>query len=551
MIDEVRKEIERVWPAAQEHWSRFLLLSAPKDLEDGDNVAMIDLARRQVFLNEKVIAEKGLVGSVEALLAHEVGHHVRYPGTLAVDARLRLLERALIPFEGYSVVNPFTDLMINHRLGESLSEQLCAVYRSFSFHEDERWKRDPAFLFYLAIYEELWQRPTGDLIGAQAEEGFAAMFPGYRAEVRVLAQDIFHLGSNLYAQFLYFLSVMLRYMKVPDGQDPTVTRRHDCGRGDPTPDDWAAALRPSAAEEEAISRARERGWINEHEAAALDRMLEQRVAGLPGVQRGEADGVPEIMAAYYRQEAERFLFRPPRQRMLGEAIVPTTLDEWRPGDEVASIDWLATFAERGAELGAAAPMRRDRVAEYEGHDVSLWQPRMEIYLDVSGSMPDPRRAMNAMTLAAQILCASTIRAGGWVRAILYSTASVPYWEWCRSEVEMSRFLMHYVGGGTVFPFAQLERSVAECGREQPIRVVISDRDFDSNVASQKAHRQIVARAIAASPSFVLLLHASEQSKAYRSMGATAIDVVALGDFPKMARELALALFPDGADVEVG
>ncbi len=80
----------------------------------------IHLGTRQIELNSQQILDQGLLGSVEAIPAHEVGHHVRYPGSLAVDARLRLIERALIPIEDYSLLNLFTDLLINEQLGHDL-----------------------------------------------------------------------------------------------------------------------------------------------------------------------------------------------------------------------------------------------------------------------------------------------------------------------------------------------------------------------------------------------------------------------------------------------
>lgn len=547
----VAEAVERCWPAAQACWSRFLLLRPPLDDSESDSIAHIDLRARQVFVNHRLVHDKGLADSILALLAHEVGHHVRYPGSLAVDARLRMLERPLLPFPRYSAVNLFTDLMINEQLGRTLAPQLAAVYRCFTaeaaFHVEEQWKRDPAFLFYLAVYEELWRLPTGELIGP-AQPAFASAFPGYRAEAHVLAQDLFRFGPNVYAQFLYFVSVLQRYVTPLTGQRPEAGTTHQCNRGEPSADEWAAALSPNAAEREAIERARREGWIAPAEAERLAAGVETRVAGVPGVGTDDAHLLPEVMAAYYRQQAERFLLRPPRQRLLGEAVVPTTLEDWQPGDPVVQIDWLASLRERGELLGPAAPLLRARVAEHEGYDVPLWQPRIEIYLDVSGSMPDPRWLRNSLTLAAQILCASTIRAGGRVRAVLYSTASVAHWEWSRSEVEMSRFLMHYVGGGTRFPFEDLERSVRECGREQPIRVVITDRDFDANYDERPEHRRIFASATAASPALVLLLHAPEpeHQRVYREAGATVIEVAAMDDFPRLATDLALALFPDGA-----
>jgi len=256
--------------------------------------------------------------------------------------------------------------------------------------------------------------------------------------------------------------------------------------------------------------------------------------------------VPEVMAAYYRRQAERYLLRPPPQRVWGEATTPTTLEEWEPGEPLRDVDWAATVAQRGPLLGAAQPLRRQRVAEAEGWEVPLWQPRVEVYLDVSGSMPDPRVTRNAMTLAAQVLVTGAVRAGGWARAVLYSGAAVPFWEWCRSETELSRFLMHYVGGGTEFPFDLLRKSVAECRGRQPVRVVISDADFHHNYAAARGNARLLAEAAAASPHFILMLHATGDMKGrYRRAGAKVITVGEMEDYPATAAALAAALFDEG------
>jgi hypothetical protein len=558
--DATRAEVNRCWDLARGHWSTFLLLSHPVASNDPE-IAQIHMGTREIGVNYQGLAEKGVLDCLEAILAHEVGHHVRYPGSLAVDARLRLTERSLIPIEGYSLINLFTDLLINARLGatESLRRQLARVYQAFTvdaFAEEvwrrdakrkrpARWKRDPSFVFYLAVYEELWQMTAGSLVGAALEE-FDAEYPGYRADAQLLVQNLFGLAPNLYTQFIYFLSVMCRYVKPLDGDTPDSVDPCKCGQGEPAPEDWADALTPSAAEREAFERALREGWISAEQAkGAAD--LERRISGLPGAGTPDAEKVPEIMAAYYRLQADRYLLRPPPQRTEGEAVVPTTPEDWEPGDAVRDIDWLSTLLERGEHFGGVAPLKRARIAEHEGFDQPLWQARVEIYVDVSGSMPDPRFALNAMTLAAQVLVSGAVRGGGWVRLLLYSHEPIKYWEWCRSEVELSRFLMHYIGGGTNFPFGVLAESVEECGGRQPIRVIISDRDFDTNYAEDSPAAEIFARATTRSPHLVLLQHMADprRTPAYRAAGAKVIDVQQMVDFPKMAADLSFALFPDG------
>ena len=537
---EVDRAMAAAWPQAQRYWSTFLLLSPPAHSDEHDSVAWMHLGHRQVSFNRTLIARKKLTASAEAILAHEVGHHVRFPASLSVEARLRLLEKPLLPIPDHSFTNLFEDLMINERLGHPLRDQLAAVYRAF--RDELRWKRDSAFFFYMVVYEELWQLAPGDLTGRELA-AFEEAHPGCRADAQLLVQNLFRLGPNLYTQFLYFVSVLLRYVDLEkdkkfEEQDP-----YQCGRGQPTPDDWADALNQGAREREAIARALREGWISEADAKRLGGEVEHRVGGLPGHGTADAELVPEIMAAWYRQQAERYLMRPPPRRLMGEAVVPTTLEEWSPSDPVQLIDWVATYTERGDVLGPAQPLRRERLADYEGEDVPLWQPRVELYLDVSGSMPDPRHAINAMTLAAQILATGAIRAQGWARAVLYSTGTVRYWEWCRSERELSRFLMHYIGAGTEFPFELLEESVTERVRGQPIRVIITDHDFHKNYEARPENADILRRAIAAAP-VILLLHTDDEtlSLPYARLGARVVSVLELVDFPGMAVKLSNALF---------
>jgi hypothetical protein len=140
-----------------------------------------------------------------------------------------------------------------------------------------------------------------------------------------------------------------------------------------------------------------------------------------------------------------------------------------------------------------------------------------------------------------------------VRALLYSGEPVAYWQWCRSETELSRFLMHYIGGGTVFPFGVLRESLEKCGAEQPIRVVITDPDFDANYGGSPAHARLFAEAVRRSPYFVLLLHQPrpEAVARYRAAGARVVEVAELEDFPRMAGDLSRALFEEQRHADRG
>jgi hypothetical protein len=202
---------------------------------------------------------------------------------------------------------------------------------------------------------------------------------------------------------------------------------------------------------------------------------------------------------------------------------------------------------RAGALAPARPLARDLEPEPPSPGAA-GAVAVEIYLDTSGSMPNPETALNAMTLAAQILSASAIRRGGKVRAVIYSMDAVVS-DWMYDEEKARRALLLYAGGGTRFPFATLARLARE--RDDAIRVVISDGDFLANLREPGARGHLCA-GVAAARRFVIMLALDarwkeqvEQALGERALGMPALRVVhvpALDRFAAMAADLARALF---------
>lgn len=550
-------DVKAAWPKALERWGLAIQVDTPRLDPTSPALAYIDLVTREVVVNPVQVAELGARGSIEAILAHELGHHLRYPHSLSTQARLELLEREILPIRGYSLLNLFTDFLINCELASDpkIKRQLARVYLGSPAAADSA-AVDPAFWFYLTCFEEAWGLEPRELT-REAGAALEGQFPGVRAEAQLLAQEIPNLAPNLFTQFLYFASVVSRYQVFdPDKGQPGLDAESNPTRGDhsrPSAGDYADALGRSAQEKDAIDRAIREGWLEKEkvpDAAASERA---RAASLPGVLAGEPKKLAEAMALHYRRLAERYLLKPPKKVSQGDPIIPSTLSPWEIGDAPKEIDWLASIGGGGVDYGVIAPLKRDWIDDDPSSATPDWRIRLEIYLDVSGSMPDPKTQMNPMTLAAQVLAMSALRNGGQARALIYSTNNVSHWEWTRSEMEMSRFLMHYIGGGTDFPFAILAKSVKECGTSQPIRVVLTDSDFHYNLKAVVKGRlpgpAIVAAAAAKAP-FVALLNGAKAGDKWvqeiAEAGATTVPVPDLASFPKTAAALGEALFGDAA-----
>lgn len=551
------EDVRAAWPKALARWGLAIQVDLPRLDPASPALAFIDLETREVVVNPVTVGRLGARGSIEAILAHELGHHLRYPHSLATQARLEMLEREILPIHGYSLLNLFTDFLINCELAtdERLKRQMAAVYLG-SPAPAEAVAQDPAFFFYLLCFEEAWRLTPFELTREAGRE-LESRFPGARAEAQLLAQELPNLAPNLFTQFLYFASVVSRYQLIDPERAGAAHAESNPTHGDhsrPSAGDYADALSRSAQESEAIRKGIEEGWLKPEripDKAASERI---RAASLPGVLAGEPKKLAEAMALHYRRLAERYLLNPPKKETKGEPIIPSTLSPWEIGDAPKEIDWNASVGQGGIDLGVIAPLKRDWIDDEPTETAPDWRVRLEIYLDVSGSMPDPKTQVNPMTLAAQVLAMSAIRNGGQVRAVIYSTNHVKHWEWTRSEMEVSRFLMQYIGGGTDFPFKLLEASVKDCGLHQPIRVVLTDSDFSYNLKAPPGGAPFVRRAAETSP-FVALLNGGTAGASWvqeiAAAGATTVPVASLEGFPATAAAIGEALFGDAAKAARG
>ena len=351
------------WERALSFWGLAIQKDAPKLDPRAEGLAFIDLASRELTVNTKRLADLKAEGSLPAVFAHELGHHVRYPHSLSTQARLELLEKEILPFRGYSLLNLFTDYLINTELAREkdfLSPDGGRLPGTPA--PAEAMEQDPAFWFYLTCFEEAWGLEPHTLT-REAGEALERKFPGARAEAQLLAQEVPNLAPNLFTQFLYFASVVSRYQLVDQEKDgPGDGKSLNPGHGDysrPSAGDYADALERTAAESEAIRKAIEKGWLKPERVGDTEASRQQRAAGLPGVLAGEPRKLAEAMAIRYRRLAERHLVPSPRERRAGDPLRPVDAFRVGPGRLAAGdrLDRLDPRAGPGPGRGRAPPPR--------------------------------------------------------------------------------------------------------------------------------------------------------------------------------------------------
>jgi len=543
--------LARAWHDALAVWDVKASLSPPQPYEGGggshwsgdEPLAYIDLETRQVVVNLKLLAEMGAATSLTAVLAHEIGHHVRYPHTLGLAAALEVMERRLIPGLKQSLTNLFFDLLVNESVGRTRAEELCAVYRGF-VGQGKAVDVSPLFFFYLAIYEELWGKEPGALVPKALIPKMEGDYPGCRADARVFAQTFYDL-EGIYLQFAYFCCCFLRYIPDPSKNAYRIPMGADVPR--PDVDDYDGALGGNPEVEDALEEAGARGWIADaggveredgDPLAAIDRITEH----MPGAQ--QAAFREALVSKHYKRLVDQHVIELPAVRPSPEPFLPTVTEEWEWGDNPRAIDWTATVLSQG-HLAGTRPLRRELEPE-PPPDLAADLPAVEIYLDTSGSMPNPAASLNAMTLAAQVLAASAIRKKGIVRGVVYSSGQPLVSPWMYDEETARKFLLNYSGGGTDYPFQLLLTHADE--RPDAIRVIVSDSDFLYNVRGKGAI-DALRHGIQRSRVLVALLALRDGGQAAREalkdvLGETKFRLAVVADlagFAKAAAELAEAL----------
>ncbi|NOK04117.1 MULTISPECIES: VWA domain-containing protein [Myxococcus] len=542
------EEVATGWRDALALWDVRVQLSPPEphvgfhpDASHAQEpLAYIDLVKRQVFVNFKLLEAMEATDSLAAVLAHEIGHHARFPHTLGWDAELRVQEQRLVPGLKQSLTNLFYDLQVNEVVGRTHAEALCAVYRGFQHVQGG--EMSPLFFFYLAIYEELWGLPPGNLVPAAQLEPMEQRYPGVRAEARMFAQTFYALPSGK-LQFLYFCATFIRYIEKPADLEFSLPLGGDVSV--PDVDDLDAAIHGSSRWDDALNEAEERGWLEPLSTRAKEKdeldSIHRVTEHLPGKQGGKLRRA--LVAKHYRRLVDRHILKLPTTPSQPEPYLRTTPQAWEYGDDPSSIDWTLTVLSQG-HLAAVSPLRRELEADLPPPS-ELGVPSVEIYLDTSGSMPNPELSLNAMTLAAQVLSASALRKKATVRGIVYSHGDPQVSPWMYDEEKARDFLLGYIGGGTQFPFDVMDALSRE--RPDALRIIISDSDFLANVTAEKPLAPVL-ESIRRSRLVVAILAVPDELRARQALAPLLrerrfrlVVVRWPSDFAKAAADLAQAL----------
>ncbi len=468
------------WPQALADWSRFTRLQDPRLCDTSveaakeglsGSFAMIRLADQRVVIDLPQVLRLGLQDHAREILAHEIGHHVLAPATATDHARLLArIRRALPTLEAHApmVANLYTDLLINDRLQRQCGLRMAEIYQRLASVASGS---SPLWQLYMGIYEQLWQQPAGSLGGPAVEDA------GLRGDAWLGARVIRTYAGEWMEGAGRFSALLLPHLleTVSDARvDALMDTRH-AGRGSQPvgldrleDDELAPVLHPALdpritgedepGTDDVVSApapaASTPGHGQTREPFEYGQIL--RAAGL--------DMDPQQFAVrYYRERALPHLIRfPVSPQPQSQELELEGLEPWEPGDALDAVDWLQTLMQSPTVVPGVTTVQRV-MGPAPGNEPANEPIDLDLYVDSSGSMPDPQQVTSWLTLAGAVIALSALRAGARVQATLWSGKQQCLHTdgFVRDEDDILKVLVGYFGGATAFPIHRLRSTYAE------------------------------------------------------------------------------------------
>ena len=485
------------WPVALAAWSRFTRLRDPRlcstsvdAAREGlsGSFAMIRLADKSVVIDLEQVKALGLADYAVEILAHEIGHHVLAPATASDSFRLiARLRKSLPTLERHApmIANLFTDLLINDRLQRSAGLRMADIYARL--HQPRSAKPSRLWTLYMGIYESLWGLEHGSLGGPKddkAVEGDAWL--GARL-IRVYARDWVKAAGR-------FGALVLPYLAEDIDKDRALAAWHDTrsaaqgsepsGGQDIEDDEAGGAIHPSqdplVTGDEAASKPFDSSPADTASNARTGAGQKREpfeygeILRAAGIKLSDQD----IAIRYYRERALPHLVSfPVRPGTTSEEPQMEGLEPWEIGASLDEIAWLETLGQSPVVVPGVTTVRR--VYGLEPGPPGKPEPvDLDLYVDSSGSMPDPRRFTSYLTLAGAIVALSALKAGARVQTTLWSGKS----QWLatngfvRDERAILGVLTGFFGGATAFPIHRMRETYASRkASDRPVHILqISD-----------------------------------------------------------------------------
>ncbi len=506
---------QQAWPQALSCWSKYTRLSNPiwcrtaraaKREGLSASFAMIRLVDQRVVIDLAQLCKGGLDAYAVQVLAHEIGHHIYAPGNLSDHVRsIARMRRALID-QGHRapmIANLYTDLLINDRLQRSAELDMAAVFSHLV--RNDPTQTSLLWRVYLRMYELLWALPSTSLC-------LQPLPDNAEGDARLGARLVRHYAGDWLRGAAPFAMLMYPHLIADKENNAALDKLMDTegaglhgeayGLTEMDADENAGvhpALDPAlngAALDDALPDAAADARAKAAQASAQQSQGQAR----DPFEYGEllrAAGIkisPQLATIqYYRERALPHLIAfPTRPVPLSHELIPEGTSPWEVGEPFDEIDRLQSLLICPVPIPGITTVRRDYGLS-PGSEPARAPIDLDIYVDSSGSMPNPAQSLSYPALAGAVIALSALRTGARVQVTLWSGKNqlMSTAGFVREEDAILAVLTGCIGGGTQFPLPKLRDSYAARTRfDRPAHILVVSDDGASTMFDSPDERGV-------------------------------------------------------------
>ena len=463
----------QAWENALNLWSVYTRLRKPvfvvskedkkKYDVDEESIAFIRLTDMLIVISPERIRALGLENYPLEILSHEIGHHIYCPADLTDQGRLiARVKRGLYNLPEYAptVANIYSDIMINEKLFRINNLKLDEVYLKL-----KKGIKEKLWNFNMRIYEILWALPRKFLTEIDITDEMEGDAQLANRIVKSYAKDWLK-GSGKFATLCY------RYISEENFAASGFNNIFDTKTIGANAKDIPAGLIEIDEEDENLDPAdfENKIYNDENGDQKQNNPYEKKTNYREPFEYGQllkSMGIDlseeEIISRYYKETALPYLIPfPKKETSISKEPIFEGLESWDIGSAFEEINWFESILKSPFVIPGVTTFST-LYGEDSGQEKSKEPIDLDIYVDSSGSIPDPKRSLSYLTLCGAIVALSALRTGSRVQVTLWSGTNEFYKTegFIKNENEILKTLAGYFGGSTAFPIHILRDTYSE------------------------------------------------------------------------------------------
>ena len=415
------KFMEQFGPFEAEHYGhlRTKTLEKLEKLDPRKAAATQNIIKwldQRIETGEMTKAEAAVHLFMIILMGHEIGHHKMIPYDFK---RSLLLQEAAAKITGdrgkaNHLTNQYEDILINLALAEVNGLPVEALYQRITGKNESI---SPLWQIYMRVYEKLLDI---EILPRYETKSFLKIFKRkvkieIPAEIEADADRVVQIihesrPSNYLQKLPEFAAIFNKYMT---DQDLTVPIPLDGEVKSKAPAEQPGRKASAKKAAEGLGK-RQKGEPGQGQIRPIKEYQ------IMMTESGIASDVSEATIMYYLDLAREFSVQfPLYPKMAGEEVMEGVA-LWDPAEhDVSELDLPLSY-QMGPTIPGVTTLRRTKV---EGYDTKAGfeTPNLVVYVDASGSRPNPNETLSHPVLGATIWIQSAINAGAKVRVVVFDS----------------------------------------------------------------------------------------------------------------------------------